>query len=161
MPLLLPLLLLSVPVPGGGSIHTPHTQHRGKLNAMLPGDDFGPNINFIGLKTQDWIKNSLGWMMDLPPNLVPADLVNAMKLTRSTRLTQPPGVARPVGICAAPPLGICAAPPPGWTAPNTTATNAAPTASDSGGSCSLINGTCSSPPAQGVPVSSPSTSTSG
>jgi hypothetical protein len=79
---------------------------RGKLNSLLPGNTFGPQLNFIGLKTQDWVSgpvSELGWVLEKPPTAVsPLDLYTAQKLTRAQRLTQPPSVVRPMGMCAAP-----------------------------------------------------------
>jgi hypothetical protein len=78
---------------------------RGKLNALLPEADFGPNLNFISLKTEDWINSPYGWMLEKPPMPCgPVDLYTAQKCTRATRLTQPPGVRRPAGVCAPAPL---------------------------------------------------------
>lgn len=74
---------------------------RGKLNALLPEPDFGPNLNFIGLKTEDWVTSPYNWMLEKPPlPFGPADLYTAQKLTRASRLVQPPGVRLPCGICA-------------------------------------------------------------
>jgi hypothetical protein len=74
---------------------------RGKLNALLPEPDFGPNLNFIGVKTEDWITSPYNWLLEKPPApFGPADLYTAQKLTRASRLVQPPGVAKPCGVCA-------------------------------------------------------------
>lgn len=103
----------------------------GKLNALLPEFDFGPNLNFIGLKTEDWISSPFGWVLEKPPTpFGPADLYMAQKLTRATRLVQPPGVLKPAGVCAPTSTvttvaaASSVAPPdsPGTATSNTTAT---------------------------------------
>lgn len=105
---------------------------RGKLNALLPEPDFGPNLNFLGLKTEDWVSSRYGWVLEKPPlPFGPADLYTAQKLTRAARLTQPPGVPLPAGVCAplSPALSFVAAAasvsrtatPPSTAAPITTA----------------------------------------
>lgn len=74
---------------------------RGKLNTLLPESGFGPNLNFIGLKTQDWVSSPLDWVLEKPPTPIsPTDLCTAQKLTRARRLVQPPNAAAPVGVCA-------------------------------------------------------------
>lgn len=84
----------------------PPPSPRGKLNALLPEPGFGPQLNFIGLKTQDWVwgeASNLGWILEKPPTAVsPRDLYTAQKLTRARRLVQPPAVVRPMGMCAPP-----------------------------------------------------------
>jgi hypothetical protein len=83
---------------------------RGKLNALLPEPDFGPNLNFIGLKTEDWVSSRYGWLLEKPPlPFGPADLYTAQKLTRRARLWQPPVVAQPAGVCAPSPAPSFAA----------------------------------------------------
>jgi hypothetical protein len=73
---------------------------RGKINSLLPDNDFGPNINFFGLNTEERPPNKLGWVVESPPNFDPVDLYTAMKLTRATRLVQSAAAARPLGVCA-------------------------------------------------------------
>lgn len=104
---------------------------RGKLNALLPEPDFGPNLNFIGLKTEDWVSSRYGWVLEKPPlPFGPADLYTAQKLTRAARLTQPPGVPLPAGVCApspAPSFVAAAASVSRTTPPSTAASTTAST----------------------------------
>lgn len=83
------------------TVSCPFCLCRGRLNSLLPDQlDFGPNLNFIGLKTQDYVRaGALGWMLETPPKLVPADLYSAMKLSRPTRLAQAASVQQPLGVC--------------------------------------------------------------
>lgn len=75
---------------------------RGRLNALLPEPDFGPSLNFIGLKTEDWTTSPYNWLLEKPPTpLSPVDLYSAQKVSRASRLVQPTGVVRPAGVCAA------------------------------------------------------------
>lgn len=74
---------------------------RGKLNALLPeAPDFGPNLNFLGLKTLAWVTSPYNWVLEKPPaRLSPPDLYCAQRLSRASRLWQPPNVTRPTGVC--------------------------------------------------------------
>ncbi len=72
-----------------------HSTHSGKLNSLLPEPAFGPNMNFIALKTLDTVTSPYGWVLEQPPSSAPADLYTAQKATRAKRLQQPPGVAQP------------------------------------------------------------------
>lgn len=77
----------------------------GKLNALLPDPDFGPQLNLLGLKTEDWIpaNGDFSWVLEKPPTPIsPADLYAAQKLTRAQRLAQPPNAPKLVGYCSAP-----------------------------------------------------------
>jgi len=64
-------------------------------------------------------------MLEKPPTaLSPADLYLAQKLTRAARLLQPPGVAKPAGVCAPSPCptilaaASATAPPPSSPRPS-------------------------------------------
>jgi hypothetical protein len=50
---------------------------------------------------EDWAASAFKWELEkTPTNISPADLYSSMKLTRSSRLTQPRNVVKPLGYCA-------------------------------------------------------------
>ena len=70
--------------------------HRGRLSFLLPDDDFGPNVNLIGIRSTDINTSPFNWFTEYPPALVPADLMSAQMAARwPPAATSLPGFVRP------------------------------------------------------------------